>query len=131
VEQKVTYYYSIKKGELLMKKVMVVGCGAYMDSGYGCPGEWRCLKSATLGEGSFDEPVQVMSFVKCQCPGRSLAANAGMAIKLAEMKPDAIYLSSCLAKAKPDCPYISAEQVAQMLLTKTGIPVIMGTHEYH
>ncbi|HZE20504.1 MAG TPA: CGGC domain-containing protein [Desulfobaccales bacterium] len=114
-----------------MKKVMVVGCGAYMDSGYGCPGEWRCLKAATVGEGSFDEPVQVMSFVKCQCPGRSLVANAGMAMKLAEMKPDAIYLSSCLAKAKPDCPYISAEQVAQMLQNKTGIPVIMGTHDYH
>jgi predicted metal-binding protein len=114
-----------------MKKVMVVGCGAYMDSGYGCPGEWRCLKAAALGEGNFNEPVQVMSFVKCQCPGRSLTANAGMAIKLAEMKPDAIYLSSCMAKAKPDCPYISADQVAQMLQNKTGIPIILGTHDYH
>jgi len=38
-----------------MKKVAVVGCGAYMDSGYGCPGEWRCLKAAALGEGEFDE----------------------------------------------------------------------------
>ncbi|MDH3964478.1 MAG: CGGC domain-containing protein, partial [Deltaproteobacteria bacterium] len=42
-----------------MKKVMVVGCGAYMDSGYGCAGEWRCLKAAALGEGKFDEPSQV------------------------------------------------------------------------
>ena len=64
-----------------MKKVMVVGCGAYMDSGYGCPGEWRCLKAATVGEGKFTEPVQVMSFVKCHCPGRSLVSNVGMAIK--------------------------------------------------
>ena len=33
-----------------MKKVAVIGCGAYMDSGYGCPGEWRCLKAAALGD---------------------------------------------------------------------------------
>jgi hypothetical protein len=45
-----------------MKKVMVVGCGAYMDSGYGCPGEWRCLKAATLGEGSFDEQIGHQEF---------------------------------------------------------------------
>ncbi len=114
-----------------MQKVMVIGCGSYMDSGYGCPGEWRCMKAATLGEGAFSEPVQVMSLVKCHCPGRSLAANVGMAIKLADMQPEAIYLSSCMAKAKPECPYCSAEQFAQIIHGKTGIPVILGTHEYH
>jgi len=114
-----------------MKRVMLVGCGAYMDSGYGCPGEWRCMKAATLGEGAFTEPVQAMSFVKCQCPGRSLVANVGMAMKLAEMKPEAIYLSSCLAKAKPGCPYSTAEEISQLITGKTGIPVILGTHEYH
>jgi len=114
-----------------MKKAMLVGCGAYMDSGYGCPGEWRCLKAAALGEGSFTEPVQVISFVKCHCPGRSLVANVGMAMKLAETKPEAIYLSSCLAKAKPACPYSTAEEIAQLIQGKTGIPVILGTHEYH
>jgi predicted metal-binding protein len=114
-----------------MKKVAVVGCGAYMDSGYGCPGEWRCLKAAALGEGKFDEPMQVISFVKCHCPGRSTAPNVGMAAKLSEMKPDAIYLSSCLANAKPACPYASAEEMAKILNNKTGLPVILGTHEYH
>jgi len=87
-----------------MKKVMVVGCWAYMDSGYGCPGEWRCLKAAALGEGTFVEPVQVISFVKCKCPGRSLAANVGMAITWAEIKPDAIYLSSCWPRPNPTAP---------------------------
>ncbi len=53
-----------------MKKVAIVGCGAYMDSGYGCAGEWSCLKAAALGEGTFDEPCQVIGFVKCECPGR-------------------------------------------------------------
>ncbi len=55
-----------------MRKVAVVGCGAYMDSGYGC-----------------------------------------------------------LANAKPDCPYGTAEELAKMLEGKTGIQVVIGTHDYH
>jgi predicted metal-binding protein len=113
-----------------MKKVAVVGCGAYMDSGYGCPGEWRCLKAAALGEGKFDEHVQVVSFVKCHCPGRSMAPNIGMAAKLSEIKPDEIYLSSCLVTAKPGCPYASAEEMAKIIEDKFGIEVILGTHNY-
>jgi predicted metal-binding protein len=114
-----------------MKKVMIVGCGAYMDSGYGCPGEWRCLKSAAIGEGNFGEPVQVMSFIKCQCPGRSLVSNVGLAIKMADMKPEAIYLSSCMANAKPACPYSNPEEISQLIQGKTGVPVMLGTHDYH
>ena len=114
-----------------MKKVAVVGCGAYMDSGYGCPGEWRCLKAAALGEGKFDAPSQVVSFVKCQCPGRTLGPNTGMAIKLSEIKPEKIYLSSCLANAKPACPYGTAEEFAKMLEGKFCVEVILGTHDYH
>lgn len=114
-----------------MKKVAVVGCGAYMDSGYGCPGEWRCLKAAALGEGKFDESAQVAAFVTCECPGRTVVPTVGMAMKMSEIKPDAIYLSSCLVNAKPGCPYTSARELADILQEKTGIPVIMGTHEYH
>jgi predicted metal-binding protein len=114
-----------------MKKVAIVGCGAYMDSGYGCPGEWRCLKAAALGEGQFSEPMAVTAFVKCECPGRSVAPNVGMAAKLSEIKPDAIYLSSCLANAKPDCPYTSAQEMAAVLEKKTGVSVVVGTHDYH
>jgi predicted metal-binding protein len=114
-----------------MKKVAIIGCGAYMDSGYGCPGEWRCLKAAALGEGSFDEESQVVSFIKCECPGRTAMPNLGMAMKLSEIKPDKIYLSSCLAKAKPGCPYVSAEEMADMISKKFGVEVIQGTHDYH
>ncbi|HUT54326.1 MAG TPA: CGGC domain-containing protein [bacterium] len=113
-----------------MKKVLIVGCGAYMDSGYGCPGEWRCLKAAALGEGKFEEPVQVVGFVKCNCPGRNLAANIGMAIKLSEIKPEEIRFSSCLANAKPGCPYSTIEDLAKIVTNKTGANVVMGTHEY-
>lgn len=113
-----------------MKKIAIIGCGAYMDSGYGCPGEWRCLKAAAMGDGAFEEPCQVIAFVKCECPGRSLAPNTGMAIKLSEVKPDAIYISSCMANAKPDCPYASAEEFAKIVEGKTGVPVKLGTHDY-
>lgn len=114
-----------------MKKVAVIGCGAYMDSGYGCPGEWRCLKAAALGEGKFEEPSQVVSFLKCECPGRTLVPNLGMATKLSELKPDVIHLSSCLVNAKPGCPYGKPEDFADIIQQKTGINVILGTHEYH
>lgn len=114
-----------------MKKVAVVGCGAYMDSGYGCPGEWRCLKAAAAGEGNFDEASQVVSFIKCECPGRTVMPNIGMAMKLSEIKPDKIYLSSCLANAKPGCPYLTADEMADMISKKFGIEVIKGTHDYH
>ncbi len=114
-----------------MKNVAIVGCGAYMDSGYGCPGEWRCLKAAAMGDGQFDAPARVVAFVKCECPGRSVAPNVGMAAKLSEIKPDAIYLSSCLVNAKPGCPYASADEIAAVLENKTGVRVIQGTHDYH
>ena len=114
-----------------MKKVAVVGCGAYMDSGYGCPGEWRCLKAAALGEGEFGEPVQVIALVKCVCPGRTVAPNLGMASRLAEIKPEAVYLSTCLAKAAPNCPYVSPDELAEIITAKTGLPVIKGSHDYH
>jgi predicted metal-binding protein len=114
-----------------MKKVAIIGCGAYMDSGYGCAGEWRCLKAASFGEGKFDSPVSVVSFVKCECPGRSVAPNTGVAIKMSQVKPDVIHLSSCMVNAKPGCPYATAEEMAKIIETKTGIPVVLGTHEYH
>ena len=114
-----------------MEKVVVVGCGAYMDSGYGCPGEWRCLKAASLGEGKFEKPSSVVGFVKCECPGRALVPTVGMTMKLSEIKPDVIYLSSCLVNVKPGCPYSNAEEMAQILEDKTGIKVVMGTHDYH
>ena len=114
-----------------MKKIMVVGCGAYMDAGYGCPGEWRCLKAANQGDHKFDEPSQVVGFVKCECPGRTIMPTIGMSMKLSETKPEAIHLSSCLANAKPACPYSSAEDFAKMIEGQTGIQVVLGTHDYH
>jgi predicted metal-binding protein len=55
----------------------------------------------------------------------------GMAMKLSEVKPDVIHLSSCLVNAKPGCPYTNAKELADMLTQKTGIQVVQGTHDYH
>ncbi|MEZ4567514.1 MAG: CGGC domain-containing protein [Desulfobacterales bacterium] len=52
-----------------------------------------------------------------------------MAIKALEMKPDVIHLSSCMANAKPGCPYATPEEMAS-IEDKTGIKVVMGTHDY-
>ena len=114
-----------------MEKVMIVGCGAYMDSGYGCPGEWRCLKAASEGVEKFDKPVSVVSFVKCECPGRTIVPTVGMSMKMSEIKPDAIHFSSCLVNAKPGCPYSSGEEMKQIIEDNFGIKVVMGTHDYH
>jgi predicted metal-binding protein len=114
-----------------MKKVAIVGCGSYMKSGYGCPGEWRCLKAAALGEGEFDEPSTVVSFVTCECPGRAVAPNLGMAAKLSQLKPDVIHFSTCLTKGMPSCPYFEPEELAKIVEKKTGIKVVVGTHDYH
>jgi predicted metal-binding protein len=54
-----------------------------------------------------------------------------MAIKMSEIKPDKIYLSSCFANAKPGCPYNDPEEIATMIENKTGIEVVLGTHDYH
>ncbi len=121
----------IKQGGVIMDKVAVIGCGAYMDSGYGCPGEWRCLKAAALGDGNFENPSQVVAFVKCECPGRAMLPTLGMAMKLSEIKPDMVYLSSCLVNARPGCPYSSADEFAEIITAKTGIPVKKGPHDIH
>lgn len=114
-----------------MKKVVVVGCGKYMEDGYGCPGDWRCLRAAALGEGEFDEEVQVIGLVRCACPGRTTVTNTALTIAGAQIKPDRIYLSTCMVKPKPDCPYVSPDQLAEMLKAKTGVEVVKGTHDYH
>lgn len=85
-----------------MEKVAIVGCGTYIDQGFGCPEEWRCLKASSQGDRKFKTLSTVVSFVKCQRPDITVIPTLGMASKLSEIKPDKIYLSSCLANAMPD-----------------------------
>jgi predicted metal-binding protein len=55
-----------------MEKVAIVGCGAHMDSGYGCAGKWRCLKAAAVGDGNFDQPAHAVAFVRFIRPGEKV-----------------------------------------------------------
>jgi len=50
---------------------------------------------------------------------------------LTEIKPDKIYLSSCLVNAKPGCPYTDAAEITKILEDKTGVTVTLGTHDYN
>lgn len=113
-----------------MKNVGIIYCGRYVDSGYGCPGEWRCLKAASLGEGQFDAPSFVVFWIRCDCPGKTVLPNTKMAMKLSEIKPDILHFSSCLAKSYPPCPHYKPEDMANKLNEAFGIDVVMGTHEY-
>lgn len=115
----------------MKKKVIIIGCGAYMDSGYGCPGEWRCLKAANLGEGQYVGEHETIGFIKCECPGRAVVPTIGMTMKLSEQKADVIHFSSCLVNAKPGCPYYKADELKQVIENKFNIPVVLGTHDYH
>lgn len=60
-----------------------------------------------------------------------MVSDVGMAMKLSEIKPDKIYLSSCLVNAKPGCPYTRSEEIAAVLETKFELPVVNETHDYH
>ena len=113
-----------------MKTALLIGCGNFMEAGHACPGDFKCFKAAIKGEGKFDEPMQVMGMLKCKCPGRINVPNVMATMKLAGEKPDQIMLSSCIAMAKPECPNNRPEDLAAMLTEKTGIPVVLGTHEY-
>ena len=52
-------------------------------------------------------------------------------MRLSEIKPDVIHLSACLVEANPECPYTNPEELAKILENKTGIKVVLGTHDYH
>ena len=54
-----------------------------------------------------------------------------MSIKLSGIKPGIIYWSADLANAKPDWPYTDPEEKAKIIEDKTGIKVILGTHNYY
>jgi predicted metal-binding protein len=75
--------------------------------------------------------ASVVSFVSCECPGRTLVPTLGIAAKLSQIKPDVIHFSACMAKAQPGCAYIKVEDMAKLVEEKTGVKVILGTHDYH
>lgn len=120
--------YSELKTAAAIKRAAIVCCGRYTDSGHKCPGDWKCYEAAALGQGKFEEPCQVISFLRCECPMQEKILDVGMLSSLLQLKPDIIHLSFCLVNASQPCPLGSSSKFARLLLDKTGIPVILGTH---
>ncbi|WP_456432330.1 CGGC domain-containing protein [Thermosulfuriphilus sp.] len=115
----------------MAKNVLVIGCGSYIETGYGCPGDWKCFLAAAKNEGTFadyNEEVKVVGFLRCRCPGRALVANVGYVKKNADF--DAIHLSTCMVNAKPECKNHNMDELCKMLEEKYGVPVIKTTHNY-
>jgi len=112
-------------------KVLIVSCGNYASQGYGCPGEWKCLKAAHDKEGEFagyEGPVQVAGYLECECNGRQLIPNIGMVKKNNNF--DVIHLSTCMVKAWPPCPNRDVDELIQKIEEKFGVKVVKGTHNY-
>ncbi len=110
--------------------VLVIGCGSYMDAGYGCPGEYKCINAVKEKNGEFanyDNPVLV-AFLRCKCPGRATINNIGMVMK--NVKVDVVHLSNCMVKAQPMCKNHDFEQFKKMVEDKYGVKCVLGTHAY-
>ncbi len=110
--------------------ILVIGCGSYMDAGYGCPGEYKCISAVAEKNGMFaqyDDP-KIVGFLRCTCPGRATINNIGMVKK--NVRIDAVHLSNCMVKAQPMCKNHDFEKFKQMVEEKYGVPCILGTHAY-
>ncbi len=115
-----------------MPRVLLVGCGSYMENSYDCPGDWKCLTAAAEKRAQFsdyDEDVKVVGFMRCKCPGRALVNNVGVAKKRSDF--DVIHITNCMAKAVPLCKNHDLEQLPKMLEEKTGAKVVVGTHDFY
>lgn len=110
--------------------ILLIGCGSYMETGYGCPGEYKCLNAVVEKNGQFanyDNP-KVVGFLRCKCPGRATFNNIGMVMK--NVKVDAVHLTNCMSKATPMCKNHNFEELKAMIEQKLGIPCVLGTHAY-
>ena len=110
--------------------ILVIGCGSYMDAGYGCPGEWKCISAVKEKNGAFaeyDDPV-IVGFLRCQCPGRATISNIGMVKKNVQI--DAVHLSNCMVKAQPMCKNHDFDKFKEMVEEQFGVKCVLGTHAY-
>ncbi len=115
-----------------MPRVLIVGCGSYMENSYDCPSDWKCLTAAAEKRGAFaqhDGDIQVVGFLRCKCPGRALVNNAAATKKKTDF--DVIHITNCMVKSVPGCKNHDMEELPKMLADKTGAEVIVGTHDFY
>ena len=109
-------------------RVVIVGCGSYMKEGYGCPGEWKCITSASLKKGKFAnyDSVELIAFFECNCPGRAVVNNLKGLKKVQDF--DVVHLSNCMCGAKLGCPYGNPDALVEAL-EEQGFKVVKGVHD--
>ncbi|MDQ7031733.1 MAG: CGGC domain-containing protein [Desulfonauticus sp.] len=113
-----------------MTKVLIVTCGAYTNSSYGCPADWKCFLGAAEKHSPFAQyegEVKVVGFLRCTCPGRSLISN--IAVTKQKVDFDVIHLSNCMVKAVPGCKNHDMEQLPKVISEKVGVKVVLGVHD--
>lgn len=110
-------------------RVVIIGCGAYMKEGYGCPGEWKCHVAAAMKEAKFADydSVELIGFFECNCPGRAVVNNLKGLKKIQEF--DVVHLSNCLCGAKLGCPHGNPDALTDAL-TEAGFKVVHGCHDF-
>lgn len=117
-----------------MTRIAIFQCAKIKDTS--CVACLKCFKAAEKREGEFSryDSVSIAAMCGCgDCPGLVMP-KAQLAMEMADYldcEIDAIHLGTCMVKAKKTaaCP-IDHETLKEMLQTKFGKPVIIGTHNY-
>jgi len=117
-----------------MANILIVTCAKIRD--INCVACLKCFKAADLKQGEFAnyDEVKITAMCGCgDCPGLVMP-KVGLVMEQAdylERDIDAIHLGTCLVKANKTaaCP-INLEKVREMLSSKYGVPVVVGTHNY-
>lgn len=117
-----------------MANIMIVTCAKIRD--INCVACLKCFKAADLKEGEFAnyDEVKIVAMSGCgDCPGLVMP-KVGLVMEMAdylERDVDAIHFGTCMVKANKTaaCP-IDLEKVKEMLSSKYGVPVVVGTHNY-
>lgn len=117
-----------------MTKVAIFQCSKIKDTS--CVACLKCFKAADRREGEFSryDSVKIAAMSGCgDCPGL-IMPKALLTMEMAdymECDIDAIHLGTCMVKAKKTaaCP-MDHDALKEMLQSKFGKPVVVGTHNY-
>lgn len=117
-----------------MANILIVTCAKIRD--INCVACLKCFKASDLKEGEFAnyDNIKIVAMCGCgDCPGL-IMPKVGLVMEQAdylERDIDAIHLGTCIVKASKTaaCP-IDLEKVKEMLSSKYGVPVVIGTHNY-
>lgn len=117
-----------------MSRLAIFTCSKIRD--INCVGCLKCFKASELKEGEFSryDEVKIVAMAGCgDCPGL-LMPKVGLVMEMADYMDrdvDAIHFGTCMVKANKTaaCP-IDMDKMKNMLESKYGKPVVIGTHNY-